>query len=218
MYLSHWFIPFSYWLVTNPLYRKRALGSFNVLNLHQLYGHNRELLVNHANACLEGIIWVLKTDFLAIDVDLAGIASGLGNDVHPEQDIHQGRLAGTILSDKTEDLAAVQVEGDIGQDPVSKVFFGNALHFQQRLLFGHLYHLLSMKCFRIQPPNSTCKRISRELFEPKAPSHHAHMDSSHGRLRSPRHPTASLTPLSFERETMTIRKQKKRRWGISPSA
>src|SRR5450830_1019084 len=91
MYLSHWFIPFSYWLVTNPLYRKRALGSFNVLNLHQLYGHNRELLVNHANACLEGIIWVLKTDFLAIDVDLAGIASGLGNDAHPEQDIHQGR-------------------------------------------------------------------------------------------------------------------------------
>src|SRR5450756_2223096 len=109
----------------------------------------RELLVNHANACLEGIKRVLKTDFLAIDVDLADIASGLGNDAHPEQDIHQGRLAGTILSDKTEDLAAVQVEGDIGQDPVSKVFSGNALHFKQRLLFGHLYHLSEIEHFRL---------------------------------------------------------------------
>src|SRR5450830_49151 len=94
----------------------------------------RELLVNHANACFEGVEWVLKIDFLAIDVDLAGIASGLGNDAHPEEDVQEGRLAGTVLYDKAEDLAAVQVEGDIGQDPGSKVFFGDALHFQQRLM------------------------------------------------------------------------------------
>jgi hypothetical protein len=94
----------------------------------------RKFLVNHANACLEGIMWVPKTNFLAIDVNLAGIASGLGNDAHPEEDVHQGRLAGTILANKAEDLAAVQVDGDIGQDPVSKVLLGDALHSQQRLL------------------------------------------------------------------------------------
>src|SRR5450830_778161 len=68
---------------------------------------------------------------------------------------------------KAEDLATVQVEGDIGQDPVSKVFFGNALHFQQRLLLSHVATSQKLNTFAYGSSRILVNTLTTNCWSPR---------------------------------------------------
>ena len=70
--------------------------------------HEHEVLVDHADAGLDGAHGIVEDAFLAIDEDLAGI--GL---VQARQDVHERRLAGAVLAEQAEHLATVCLDRDL---------------------------------------------------------------------------------------------------------
>ncbi len=70
--------------------------------------------MNHADATRDGVRGVADHDGLIVYTDLARV----GGD-EPVDDVHERRLAGAILAEKSMDLAAPQVEVDpvIGDRP-----------------------------------------------------------------------------------------------------
>ncbi len=75
--------------------------------------HQREVLVDGADAEAQGIGRRGDLDLRALDTDRAGVGR-----LHPGEDVHQGRLAGAILAEDRVDLARPEVERDavIGHD------------------------------------------------------------------------------------------------------
>ena len=63
-----------------------------------------EVLVDHADAPPDGIAGVGEAHRFAVDADLAGIGVQ-----QAEQDVHEGGLAGAVLSQKTVDLTLSRV-------------------------------------------------------------------------------------------------------------
>ena len=72
------------------------------------------MLVDHADACGDGLLRPPDHPLFAIDADGAGI--GL---VKAVEDIHQGRFAGTILPDDSVNRAGADLEIDILVRPVA---------------------------------------------------------------------------------------------------
>ena len=65
------------------------------------------MLVDHADAPVDGVGRVADADRLAVDQDLARIRRG-----KPVQDVHQRGLAGAVLAEEGVNLAGPQIEVD----------------------------------------------------------------------------------------------------------
>jgi hypothetical protein len=65
------------------------------------------MLMNHGDASRHGVARTMAGERSAAEHNGAGIGRK-----HPEQDLHQGALAGTILPEQAEDLAGLHVEID----------------------------------------------------------------------------------------------------------
>ena len=98
------------------------------------HGHHRdehEVLVDHADACVDCGVRRADLRRLAVEQDLALVVA-----VEPVEDVHQGRLAGAVLAEQCVHLAAPDVEIDIvvGDDP--RELLADAPHFQDERI-GH---------------------------------------------------------------------------------
>ena len=86
-----------------------------------LYEH--KMLVNHANSKLDGFRGGIDLNRLTVDEDLTAIRL-----MKPIEDVHQGGLAGAVLSEQSENLAFPAIETDpiVSQD--SRKTFCDLLH------------------------------------------------------------------------------------------
>ena len=71
-------------------------------------GHEHEVLMDHADAVLDGMLRLEDRDHLVIDEDLT-----LGHGDHAEQHVHERRLAGAVLPEEAVDLARLDREVDV---------------------------------------------------------------------------------------------------------
>ena len=71
--------------------------------------HQFEVLVDHADAQVKGVLGGADHDLLAVDVD--GSAVG---EVDAGDHVHEGGLAAAVLAQQGEDLAAVHVHAHMG--------------------------------------------------------------------------------------------------------
>ncbi len=67
-----------------------------------------EVLVHHADAAGDGVTRVVEGDLLPVDGDGALVRL-----LHAVEDLHQGRLAGTVLTDQGVDRALADGDGDV---------------------------------------------------------------------------------------------------------
>src|SRR4029077_13248720 len=82
--------------------------------LHDVeHGDEHEVLVDHADARLDGPDRITEDLLFAVDEDLAGVWL-----VEARQDVHERRLAGAVLPEHAEDLAPVSRDRDpiVGED------------------------------------------------------------------------------------------------------
>jgi len=86
-------------------------------------GHQREVLVDRADALPQGICWRVKLRLLAPDADCAGVRL-----VHSREDVHQRRLAGAVLPQDGVNLSLAegQVNLVVGDDRPEAL--GDAAH------------------------------------------------------------------------------------------
>ena len=107
------------------------------------YGHELEMLMDHADAQIDGIAGGVQFDGAAIDKYLT-----LGGLIQPVDDIHKGRFAGAVFPQESEDLALVQgkvylfIGDDTGEelgDPLGLEFRGTSIAagVRGRLRLGH---------------------------------------------------------------------------------
>ena len=80
---------------------------------HRLRRHEREVLVDHADAGRDRIARRVERDRPTVEQDLATVRT-----VQAGEDVHERALAGAVLAEHGMDLADAQVEGDpvVGED------------------------------------------------------------------------------------------------------
>ncbi len=78
-----------------------ALGDGEVL-------HEHEVLVDHPDAALQRILRSGEGDDRVVELDLARVGAD-----HPEQDVHQRRLACAVLAEERMHFARSKIEGDV---------------------------------------------------------------------------------------------------------
>jgi hypothetical protein len=81
-----------------------------------------ELLEDHADPERLGIEGAADLYRLSVDLDLTAVGG-----VDPFQDLHQGRLAGTVTPDESVDLARHQLKVDTMQDPGAGEALGDSV-------------------------------------------------------------------------------------------
>ena len=86
-----------------------------------------EVLVDHGQPGEHGVARVLESDRLTVDQNLALIGV-----IQPEEDVHQGRLAGAVFAEQGVDLALLDGELDavVGNDTGES--FDDSPHFDRR--------------------------------------------------------------------------------------
>ena len=84
-----------------------ALGAERDVLEHAHVVGQREMLVHHADAGIERGAGIARRQSPAERLDRA-----LVGDIVAEQDVHQRGLAGAVLAEQRDHLAALQVEGD----------------------------------------------------------------------------------------------------------
>ena len=89
----------------------------------------RQLLVDHADAEVTPSAWGGHVDDLALDLDGAGILL-----VDTAQDLHEGRLAGTVLADERVHLSRTQLEPAVLQRLHAGERLVDALHPQPHVV------------------------------------------------------------------------------------
>ena len=88
-----------------------------------------EMLVHHADAEAIGLAGVADVDRLAVDEDLTGVRL-----VDAHDDIHQSRLARTVFAEQGEDLALMQLEGNIVVGAQAREVLDDPAHLQNNLV------------------------------------------------------------------------------------
>ena len=71
-------------------------------------GYEHEVLVHHADAAADRVVGAIDLDRHAVEEDLT-----LVRHRHPVEDVHQRRLAGSVLAEQRVDLAGADVEADV---------------------------------------------------------------------------------------------------------
>ena len=86
--------------------------------------HQFEVLMNHSNAQIIGIIWILDLHFHSIFFD-----DPLLRLIESKKNAHQRGFSSTVLSQQGMDLTLFQLQGDlvVGDDPGK--FLGDLKHF-----------------------------------------------------------------------------------------
>ena len=92
------------------------------------------MLMHHADACFDGGMRLAGREWRAEDGDRALIG-----DIVAEENVHQRRLARTVLAEESGDLAALQIERDcvIGEERPESL--GDALEMKDGV--GHFFSL-----------------------------------------------------------------------------
>ena len=83
-----------------------------------------EVLVDHADAEVEGVLRGTDDDVLAVDADLA-----LVRKIDAGEHVHQRRLAGAVFPQQGEDLAAVNIQPDLVVGHGGPEGLGDIAHF-----------------------------------------------------------------------------------------
>ena len=130
--------------------RPRLPSDEDVLH-HRQVGHEVEFLIDDGDAQLLGVVGVANLHRLAVDGDRAAVDC-----VDAGEDLHQRGLAGPVLADQAENLAAADLKVHIFERLHAGERLGDSLHAQEGnvLVFLHLSHPLrevvgKAKCGRI---------------------------------------------------------------------
>ena len=102
-------------------------------------GNEAELLVRHADACIQRVERAVEVHFLAVDANLAFESSGLPDHGHPEQDAHEGGLARAVLSHQADDFPGLHIEAHIMQNDRPVEILGNVLQRKERCFLSHIF-------------------------------------------------------------------------------
>ncbi len=86
---------------------------------HGLRRYEHEMLMHHADARLDGIPWRIEVHRKSVDLDGPGILT-----IQAGQHVHEGAFAGTVLAQKTMDLAF----SDFKVDVIVREHTGESLH------------------------------------------------------------------------------------------
>ena len=105
---------------------RRLLAEIDVLG-HREVGHDAQLLVDHADAGRQRLARRAEMHGPAVDRHAAVVLA-----VQAGDDLHQGRLAGTVLADQAVDFAGAQHEVDVAQGRDAAERLGDAAQFERR--------------------------------------------------------------------------------------
>ena len=95
--------------------------------------HEHEVLVDHPDAARDRVRRSLYRDRRAIDTDLALVRRD-----EAVEDVHQGRLAGAVLTEERVDLAFAELEIDrVVRERAPGKALGDAAHLQDGCLVAH---------------------------------------------------------------------------------
>ena len=108
-------------------------------------GNQRKLLMHHADTGFERIKRRREGNLLAMNQHVAAVAAGFPDDVHAEQDFHQGAFTGAVFTDKPQHLALAKREVDVRQNLVAEKVLLDISHLQQRSVV--IYHSISFSRF-----------------------------------------------------------------------
>ncbi len=86
--------------------------------------------MHHANTRLQGVKRRGKLHLLSVNKNVTFVPAGLPDDIHAKEDLHQGTFAGAVLAHKTQHLAGLQREVDVGKHLVAEEIFFDVPHFQ----------------------------------------------------------------------------------------
>ena len=103
----------------------RRLGGEHDVLRHRHHRDQHEVLMHHPDAGVDRGLRRAELDRLARDHDLA-----LVRVVEPVEDVHQGRLAGTVLAEQRVDLALAQVEVDVVVGHGARKALGDVAHLE----------------------------------------------------------------------------------------
>ena len=130
----HFFIVQGIQPVTENLGQNRLLLGLTIeqnILLGRKAGNQRKLLMHHADTGSQGIKGRRKADGLAIQEDVTAVAAGFPNHIHTEEDLHQGRLTGTVFADQAQDLAGFQSKVNVFENLVPEEVFLDISYLQQ---------------------------------------------------------------------------------------
>ena len=103
----------------------RRLGGEHDVLRHRHHRDEHEVLMHHPDAGVDRGLRRAELHRLAGDHDLA-----LVRVVEPVEDVHQGRLAGTVLAEERVDLALAQVEVDVVVGHGAREALGDVAHLE----------------------------------------------------------------------------------------
>src|SRR5690606_18421783 len=111
-----------------PAVQKRPVNGF--VAQHDVFGHGEhgnqlEMLVNHADAERDGVVWIANCDRPAINQDFALIWL-----VQPVDEVHQGAFARAVFAQQAQDLTLVELEVDMVIGEHAWKPLGEAAYFQ----------------------------------------------------------------------------------------
>ncbi|GAA0305552.1 hypothetical protein GCM10010302_50260 [Streptomyces polychromogenes] len=102
--------------------------------------------MDHADAAGDGLAGVVEGDLLPVDGDGALVRL-----LHAVEDLHQGRLAGTVLTDEGVDRALADGDGDVLVGDDAGETLGDAVQFYGERGAGRVDDALSLA--RKEPEN-----------------------------------------------------------------
>ena len=98
--------------------------------------------MDHADACGQGVEGGGEFHLLPVEEDAAAVAAGFPDDIHAEEDFHEGALARAVLAAQAQHLAGLQGKVDVCEDLVAEEVFFDVLHLQQgSAIICHIFTL-----------------------------------------------------------------------------
>ena len=116
--------------VDQPEPADRRAADEDVLR-HRQRRDQAQFLVDGDDAEPLGVLRIGRTEFGAVEHDAAA-----GGRHHARQDLEQRRLAGAVLAEQAEDLAAAHVERDVAERGHAGKMLGHALDGEQHVVCG----------------------------------------------------------------------------------
>ena len=118
--------------------RHRLVAQDDVLG-HGQHRHEHEVLMDHADAVVDGVARSTHGHRLSVQQDLALVGTG-----EAVEDVHEGGLAGAVLAQERMDLAGAHVQVDVVVRDDARISLGDAAHLESRhdhRSVGHVVHL-----------------------------------------------------------------------------
>ena len=104
------------------------------------YVHQLEMLMDHADAVVEGVLGGADDNFLVVNEDLTIV-----REIYPGEHIHQGSFAAAVLTQKRQDLTAVNIQPDLVVGDDASEPFGDIAHLDSCHTVFQCVHSLSVE-------------------------------------------------------------------------